>query len=191
MQCRRCYAIYWWWRNIKSREIHGFVYSFNKSRTNSSQSCGARNTCALSHLSVTSRMTVNLISARIKQEKGKKDTLQLCANHPSCWPLRCPKPAPLSRKRYSVPSHRVIFSLRESDVETLRFQWYYIRHKNSRSEYHLDVCPNITAKQYHSPQANITEKVLAISRKDFFFGCSCQARTDDIMINSHALYRLS
>ncbi len=25
----------------------------------------------------------------------------------------------------------------------------------------------------------------------FFFGCSCQARTDDIMINSHALYRLS
>ena len=25
----------------------------------------------------------------------------------------------------------------------------------------------------------------------FLFGCSCQARTDDIMINSHALYRLS
>jgi len=24
-----------------------------------------------------------------------------------------------------------------------------------------------------------------------FDGCSCQARTDDIMINSHALYRLS
>src|SRR5699024_5843740 len=24
-----------------------------------------------------------------------------------------------------------------------------------------------------------------------FNGCSCQARTDDIMINSHALYRLS
>ena len=30
--------------------------------------------------------------------------------------------------------------------------------KNSQSEYNLDFSPNITAKQYNSPKANITEK---------------------------------
>ena len=39
---------------------------------------------------------------------------------------------------------------------------------NSRSEYHLDFSPNITAKQYHSPKANITEKTLVLSNKSFF-----------------------
>ena len=53
----------------------------------------------------------------------------------------------------------------------------------------------------------VLEKVLEIKAKEderqkrkkprnplvsrLFYGCSCQARTDDIMINSHALYRLS
>ena len=65
-------------------------------------------------------------------------------------------------------SLKVIFQLRWSDIiargnsviEPYRFQFYFIRLQNSRSEYNLDFSANITAKQYNSPKANKTVVML-------------------------------
>ena len=65
-------------------------------------------------------------------------------------------------------SFRVLFLLRKSFIETSRFQLYYIRlfyrakHNITRHQ------PNITAKQYNSPKANITEKTLILFEQEFF-----------------------
>ena len=59
---------------------------------------------------------------------------------------------------------------------------------------------DFTAKRFHPSKMDLSRPQGRISLKKkrtrirvsfSFSGCSCQARTDDIMINSHALYRLS
>ena len=50
----------------------------------------------------------------------------------------------------------VIFLLHKSDIATSP-QWYYIRPEACEANITRRM-PNITAKQYNSPQANITEK---------------------------------
>ena len=65
-----------------------------------------------------------------------------------------------------------------------------IRLKNSRSEYHLGFSPNITAKQYNSPKANITEKDDYEGNR-LFLGGDSGARTHDLLTASQALSQLS
>ena len=67
-------------------------------------------------------------------------------------------------KLLRINSFLVIFRLRRSDIFALqkwywnlRFQWYYIRPLNCPKGNITRRKPNITAKQYNSPQANITE----------------------------------
>ena len=55
-------------------------------------------------------------------------------------------------------SHRVIFSLRESDIETFGFSDIIFAALTARRAISLRRSLNITAKQYNSPKANITEK---------------------------------
>ena len=65
-------------------------------------------------------------------------------------------------------SCRVLFLLRKSFIETLRFQLYHIRLFNCAKHNITRHQPNITAKQYNSPKANITEKTFLLSQKGFF-----------------------
>ena len=73
-------------------------------------------------------------------------------------------------------SHRVIFSLRESDIETYGFSDIIFAFKTREANITLleisRLCEvlqrNITAKQYNSPKANITEKTFLFSQKGFF-----------------------
>ena len=49
----------------------------------------------------------------------------------------------------------IFLPIGKSDIETLRFQWYFIRPKTAEGN---TACrkTNITAKQYNSPKANKT-----------------------------------
>ena len=56
---------------------------------------------------------------------------------------------------------------------------------------HVPALPARPAAFLRRANSRIKQKTPCSEEQGVYSGCSCQARTDDIVINSHALYRLS
>ena len=83
--------------------------------------------------------------------------------------------------RLNIPHAGVIFSLHKSYIEACRLQLYYIRLQSCPQGNITWRKPNITAKQYNSPKANIAENtVIVVSQLRCFHGGRYRTRTYDL-----------